>query len=110
MAKVNLNGKTRTELERLLKDIDAEVARREKQNRKDALKAARAAAAAYGSHWKIYLPRRKAGGVARAVRSRRSSRIRGRGKPGRGWGVRRHGTNPMLMLENLKLNCSSHER
>ncbi|MEO1475974.1 MAG: H-NS histone family protein [Pseudomonadota bacterium] len=48
MAKVNLNGKTRTELERLLKDIDAEVARREKQNRKDALKAARAAAAAYG--------------------------------------------------------------
>ena len=48
MAKVNLNGKTRTELERLLKDIDAEFARREKQNRKEALKAARAAAAAHG--------------------------------------------------------------
>ena len=48
VAKVSLNGKTRAELERLLKDIDAEFVRREKQNRKDALKAAKAAAAEYG--------------------------------------------------------------
>lgn len=48
MAKVNLNGKSKVELQKLLKDIDAEFVRREKQSRKDALKAARAAAAAYG--------------------------------------------------------------
>lgn len=48
MAKVDLNGKSRAELQKLLKDIDAEFIRREKQNRKDALKAARDAAAKFG--------------------------------------------------------------
>lgn len=48
MAKFDLNGKTKRELEKMLKDIDAEFARREKQKRKDALKAARAAAAEFG--------------------------------------------------------------
>ena len=48
MPKLDLNGKTKRELEKMLKDIDAEFARREKQSRKDALKAARAAAAEFG--------------------------------------------------------------
>ena len=48
VAKIDLNGKSRAQLEKLLADIDKEMSRRAVQNRKDALAAARAAVKPFG--------------------------------------------------------------